>query len=628
MAKPNLRSPDPASNNAPDDNTLGDNTPGGNTPGEGAPSPSNGTVPPGAVPNAGASAKASANGVGAVPRRASVPLHRLSQSERGEREGEIEIEIEREPSTSLSLYQDASGESAIEGASGDDASMREFYGRLVTLLTQDGEGETARKKGRGGVLTALRRRWLPALLLSGLAFYGLYSTLKPRQATYSASNQLLLPPRASAGDKDPFASPEDSYDTAAQVAIVGSEQIVRSALAKVPPELKEKGWNNPKVEVVPVSVNALESDSLINVSASSNDPKASLALVKEMERAYSNYIKNRYTSNRSDNLQSTKKRVADTQRELEKARGDLRRYKDETGIFDANGQQTSSAASISDLQNQLGAARREAATVTADDAVLQGLRQRAVDAGVNLQNVLRDFLPDSERGRLAQGEYARAQSQAEARAQSLEESSRARIAQLEESLARARQRAAELPAAEQQLSRLNQRVAIAEAAYQAASDRASQLTLASGTVAPVAKTLRSPGVNSNLPMQNARALAVSLLGALVLGLLGAIVLDRLDRSVRAAPDPEALFEAPILGALPAIGSRGARFIGNTDARGSARTRTATLEACYTAQSHILSAAANLGARSILVTSSLPEEASRSARPTSRRPWPTAGARSC
>ena len=555
--------------------------------------------------------------------RRSSPLHRLSQSE-------IEDAAAPEPGTEpgaqpgaqdLALFE---GQADLDGAglggtglggaalnggaldTADDESMREFYGRLVNLLTQDNEGEAKRKKGGNALAVALRRRWLPALLLTALAFFGLYSVLKPRQFTYMASTTLLLPPRESANNKDPFSPLEDSYDTEAQLAIIGSDQIVNRALARVPADLRQRGWGDPNIKRVSVNVNALKSDSLVDISTASLSPKASVRLVNEMVAAYREYTKNRYTQNKGENLDLTRERVKKTKSDLANARRELRDYKERTGVFDATSQQSSSAARINDLETALATAQREQTTVN-DDASVQQLRQRAVDAGAKLRNILRDFDPSAERARIAQEEYNSAQEQAQARAEQLSAASVRRVSQLQSDLSQARSVAANLPAAEQDLNRLNERVTLLETAYRSASARADQLSLASGTIAPVAKTLQPTDVGSDLGMKKARALGVSLLGALLLGLVCALGLDRLDHSVRAARDPEALFEAPVLGALPAIKSSGSLFIGNAPKGGSTRARTATLEACTNAQSHILSAAATAGARSILFTSSLPEE---------------------
>ena len=491
----------------------------------------------------------------------------------------------------------------------DDESIREFYGRLVTLLTQDGESDSGRKKGGNPILVALRRRWLPALVLMALAFLGLYSLLKPRQFTYLASTTLLLPPQGAANDKDkdPFAPPEDSYDTKAQLAIIGSDPIVNRALSRVPAELRQRGWGDPNIKRVGVNVDSLESDSLVDISVASRDSKASVRLVNEMVAAYQQYTKNRYSQTKSANLDLTRQRVQKAARDLARARRELRDYKERTGVFDATAQQTSSAARINDLETALSTARREQATVTTDDATVQELQRSAVEAGNKLRAILRDFERDAPRARVAQEEYDQANAQAQARVTQLSQDSARRISQLESALAQARSDAANLPAAEQDLNRLNERVTLLETVYRNANGRADQLGLASGTIAATAKTLQPTDVYSDLSMKRARALGVSMLGALLLGLVCALGLDRLDHSVRATRDPAALFEAPVLGALPAIKARGARFIGSAQAQGNVRARTATLEACYNAQSHILSAAAAAGARSILFTSSLPEE---------------------
>ena len=547
------------------------------------------------------------------------PLHRLSQSEtegaaNSSRSAEQNAEQGAQDLALFAGETDLNGTelngAGLNGAAldtADDESMREFYGRLVGLLTQDNDSDGGRKKSGGSMLVALRRRWLPAVLLMALTFFGLYSLLKPRQSTHMASTTLLLPPRESQNNQDPFALPEDSYDTEAQLAIIGSDQIVNRALARVPAELRQRGWGDPNIKRVGVNVDSLESDSLVDISAASRDPRASVRLVDEMVAAYRDYTKSRYSQTKGANLTLARQRLQKAERALAQARNQRRNYKERTGIFDAVSQQSSSTARINELETALSEARREQATVITDDATVQELQRRAVDAGAKLRAILRDFDPSADRARAAREEYDRAQSQAQARVAQLVDNSARSISQLESALAQARRVAANLPAAEQELNRLNERVASQETIYRNANLRADQLSMASGTIAATAKTLQPTDVYSDLGMKKARAIGVSMLGALLLGLVCALGLDRLDRSVRATRDPDALFEAPVLGALPAIKTRGARFIGNSQGQGNVRARTAILEACYNAQSHILSAAAATGARSILFTSSLPEE---------------------
>ena len=585
------------------------------TPGPAPASRPNGTNGANGINASGGNANGAngANGAKVGARAHSTPLHRLSQLENGASVGEHspadEDGASAERAGVLALYDVPGARQENEGAleSADDASLREFYGRLVTLLTQENAAEAAPKKKRGGLMTALRRRWLPALVLGALAFAGLTQLLKPRQATYSASATLLLPPRQSKSNADPFASPEDTYDTQAQLAIIGSEKIVRAAMAQVPPELRARGWGDPNRDLAGVNVNAMRSDSLISISAASRDPQASLSLVEAMVRAYTDYVRTRYSSNRTENVGVANARAAKTLAELQSARTALRKYKEKTGVFDPVSQQSISSQNIATLDSALDSARRDAAGGAASDAALAELRAKADEARINLQNVLRDFFPDSERAQVAQAQFNRAQAQVSERETQINQVNAQRVAQLESSLREARGQAAALPGVEQTLNQLNQRVAIAQSAYQSAVDRANALNLANGSVAPVAKTLQAPSWSDDRRMQKIRSLAVSLFAALGLAVMCALVLERLDRSVRAATDPEALFDAPILGALPAVRARKNLFIGNAQNSGSNRARTATIEACYTAQTHILSAAAALGARSILVTSSVPEE---------------------
>lgn len=502
--------------------------------------------------------------------------------------------------------------SAAHPDAAEESSLREFYAQLTTLLTQDNAPQ-AKKKSRNTLLSALRRRWFPALLVSAIAFAGLTSLLRPRQSVYDSSVMLLLPPRivGSSQNQDPFTPPEESYDTEAELAIIGSESIVTKAMSQVPPMLRLRGWGNTNVTAAPVQAVAYGSDSLININVSSLDPAASLRLADEMVSAYTDYTRRRYEQNRTENLKITEERVTESGQLLESARNQLRRFKERSGVFDAALQQGTSSGSVGDLENALAKAKSEAGGTSNDgvrDAGLDLLRQQALEAQIAYQNVVRDFLPSSDRARAAERKWRQIAAQARAREREIRTANARRRAQIGASLRVARSRAAALPAIEQTLNRLNERVQLLQTAYRSASDRFNQLNLARGTVAPTAKVLRSPSVGSTRRTQWIRALAVSVLASLGLGLLGAWFFNRLDHSVRTISDPDEFFEVPILGVMPATGGKsGVQLSGILVKQGRSTLQTATIEACYTTQNNLLGAAKAFDARSILLTSALPGE---------------------
>ena len=531
------------------------------------------------------------------------PLKMMANNERGAHDPENAPAPSEVTTQSLAVFE---GPSRGGGENSEDLALREFYSQLVTLLTQENNAQETGKKSRNGVLVALRRRWPAALLITLLTAAGLYAFLRPRNVTYTASTTLLLPPREVSKKQDPLALPEDSYDTRAQLAIFGSEAIVERAMSKVPPDVRQRGWGSPDVEMASVQVNSVGgSDSLIGVSVSSLDPRASYTLVNEMVAAYTSYTRSRYTQNRDENVKATRERLKKTRAQLDIARNDLRKYKEKTGVSNAQSAQSSSAANIDSIENALADARRQA-VVSGDDPSLNALRQSALIARSKYDDILRVYFADSPEARAAERDWRSAQSQVETRAAQIASTNRARVTQLERSLAQAKSAAAALPAAEQTLNTLNQRVQLLESANQSATDLYNQLNLASDTVVPTARTLESAGVGSDRTIKKARSMAVSLLAALGLGFLGALLLDRLDKTVRTVSDPEALFSAPVLGAMPTVRSPRGFVMGASQANGPS-VNTATIEACYATQSNLMEAARAANARTILLTSSVPNE---------------------
>ncbi|BCM90916.1 putative tyrosine-protein kinase YveL [Abditibacteriota bacterium] len=505
------------------------------------------------------------------------------------------------------------GEAAKNGALdlADDASIREFYAQLVSLLTNENANPAPKPPTRSSLRFALRRRALPTLVVAALAFVALGLMLRPKQVIYTAQTQLLLPPRPSGGMSDPLAPPETSYDTAAQIAIIGSDELTLDAMKHVPSQTRLKGWGTTAAFSPGVGVAAAAPDgtgSLVEISVPSLDADASEKLATEVVNAYTRFTLNRSTQNQNDNLSRTRARVAQVGAQLEQARQAQAELKIKSGVSDAKIAQNSAASNIEQLKNAISAARGEAISALSTDSTLAQLQDRLRVAKTAYQTVTRDFFENSDRARAAQADVDTAKAAISTRENELRSTSSAKIAQLEASLSQARANAQRLPGIEQQQDRLDQRIAVLESAYRTATERLNQLDLATNAVPPTAKQLTSPYSSSSRTIQLARALFVALLGALGVGLLAALLLDRLDKTVRATPDPEALWNAPVLGALPASHESDAFFRSTpSNQKGNPKAKTQSIEACYLAQSNILALAQNAGVRSILFSSALKEE---------------------
>jgi capsular exopolysaccharide synthesis family protein len=490
----------------------------------------------------------------------------------------------------------------------DDASIRDFYSQLVTLLTQDNTARVPVKKNRAGLKDALRRRFWPALLIFLVTLGALGYQLRPRQAVYTSSVELLLPPRDTQTNRDPLLLSEDDYDAPAQIAIIGSEAIVREAMRHVPPDLRAKGFGDRNAQLAPVDVTPAGSDQLIAITVSSLNPRASVVTAGEMVKAYTNYTRNRFSQNRNENLRVTRKSADNADRQLRAAQQQVRDLKERYGFLDFNANQSNATNNIASLQSSLAAAQRDAIGAVDSDSTVLSLQSQVSAAQAAYDKVVRDFFEDSEQARAAKAPLDVAIRQLAARRAEIESNASARIARIQDDLSRARRQASTLPAIEQSYNQLNERVARLQTDSRKANERLSELGLLREAVAPVAKKLNSPSVGSTQTIQRARAFSVALLSALALSLLGALLLDRTDRSVRTAPDPENLFGAPVLGALPATNEHRTFYLAPTISnKGNARARTQTIEACTNAQNNILAAATAAGARSILITSALPEE---------------------
>jgi len=537
--------------------------------------------------------------------RAGDPDSALAMFENFEREERENTDTRKsEKGTSLRPRERDTG--ALESA--DDASLRDFYGQLVTLLTQENAPRAKPLKSRTGFKDVLRRRFWPALIIFLLSLGALATFLRPKEQLFVASTELLLPAHDVSSNRDVVASPEETYDAAAQIAIIESEPIVREALRRVPPAMRAKGFGNPHADSAPLSVTSAGSDQLVSIAVSSLDPDASYLTVEAMVAAYKDYSRNRFNSNVKENLGRTSKLANSNTRQLLDAQNQMRRLKERYGVLDYNSAQSSATTSIASLQTQLDAAKSDAQTAVSTDVTLQNLQDKAGAAKTARDDLNREFFSDAPRVRVAQAALDAANQQVAARRAQVESNARARVDALQGSLNRARSGAKILPAVEQKMGQLNARIAGLQSASTVANTQLSQLQFSAQRQAPIAKTLQSTSVGSSATAARARAFAVSLVGALALALLTAFLLDRLDHSVRTAPDPENLFGAPILGALPASNESRTFYLAPTNAnKGNVRARTQSIEACTHAQNNILAAATASGARSILLTSALPGE---------------------
>lgn len=528
---------------------------------------------------------------------------------------------EHDARTSLALFEGHGDEDEIGARNGeapksgalemaDDASIRDFYAQLVNLLTSDNAAPAPKPANRSSLRFVLRRRALPALLVAGLTFVGLAMMLRPHQIIYTSQADILLPPHVQGGD--PLAPPETSYDTSAQVAIIGSEELRQSAFLRLKPDVRLRGWGTkeaiaPNVVVYPASA-AETNGSLVEISVASMDEEASTRMAVEVANAYAQRTASLSTRNNKDNLDTTQAQVTKIGAQLKEARAAKATLQIQSEVGDPGSALSSVSQTIESLQTQIATERGNAATALTTDSAIAQLEESLRTAQTEYQTVIRDFFPDSQQARAAQAKISAAQAAISARQGAIRAASDARIAQLEGALRQAQTKARVLPNLQRNRDQLDQNIAILASQFQDANQRLSQLRLLSGVVTQLPKVLNTPSTTSSKTIQRIRALFIAMLGALSLGLLTALLADRLDRTVRATSDPEALWNAPVLGALPASDESEAFFRATpSNQKVNPRAKTQSIEACYLAQSNILALAEKAGVRSILFSSALKNE---------------------
>jgi capsular exopolysaccharide synthesis family protein len=500
-----------------------------------------------------------------------------------------------------------------------DPRTRVLLEQLLTTLSS--ENTTAPDKGTrgpslGSYLGMFRRRWKPMLLIFVLALAAVSWKLKPGETFYVASTTMLLPGSSGASSSDAALAalgvgkdaPGGMIDT--QIAIIQSPTFLQNVRRISKERLSRLGKPTTNVESVAVAAAAPVSPELINITVTAADPDTARVFANASVDAYADRTRERGDELHAANMRQVGQQVKEVDKRLRDAKNALQRYKNETGVFSVETELARSSQQIQELEAKARAARIDVeagllGSSVLTDSITNNLQQKAADAKLKHQTILRDFFPDSPEARAAESEWRAAQAQVDQRARTLMNRARQQASDAQRELSEARQSAARLPSVEFRLSQLNQQVAQLEALYKALTDRYNGLSLTRNSKTATATNI-SPAVAASAASRTwSRALLTGFMVALMLALACAVLMEQLDTSLHSTEDLEPLLPAAVLGSMPLLKGRTERRLAHIT--GAQPMAPLVLESCRIIRSNLAFATMDSPVRSVLLTSADPGE---------------------
>lgn len=506
------------------------------------------------------------------------------------------------------------------GVSLDDPRTKVLLEQLITTLSQESaplEEKTSRVTNLGYYLTALRRRWRPMLFVFLVASALVAYKLKPDGVTYAATATMLLPSAstssgpATATDVANLISGKvvasgGSVDT--QIAIIQSPKIVQPAEDSLPQYFPHNGsrgyWAGVRA-AAPISPD------LIDITVTSNNGAVATALANRIIVVYGDYLKSQNKALTRTNLNFLRQTVGKVKRDLDKAKHDLQNFKEKTKVYTVETRLTQITTQLQNLRDEANKADAELAagansSTVLSDATTTGLLQKATEAKLKYQTILRDYYPTAPEAIKAQQDWQAADQLVKNRINTMQQTAQAHARMVHTELAQAQQEASSLPATEYKLTELMGQVEQYTKTYQTLSNNLINMDLQSKSDVASATPLTTADSATPAARTWRQAATTAMLCALVLAALAAILLEQTDNTLHSVDDLETLLpHASVMGTMPLLKKPSERRLMQVNGNGNASPML--LESCRILRSNLAFATLDSPARSVLITSADPGE---------------------
>jgi len=382
-----------------------------------------------------------------------------------------------------------------------------------------------------------------------------------------------------------------------------------------------------------LSVEPMRMSQLIKVSFESADRDTAARIANAVADSYiESDMDTRYQMSRraSDWLND---RVADLKKSLVQSERALQEYRDRERIVDAKGvAQSGAARPVEDLTRNLVDARQKRIEAEIAYNQVKNARDKLDSIPVVMRNPtvarLKDIESDAEK-KIAElskrygGEHSR-MIQAEAELKQAKDSTRRQIETVvlslskEYEVARANEQAIERTLAEAksyvqginrkefQLGALERDVATNRQIYEMFMNRFKETNAANDVKNNVIAHVVDPAIPAGGPVKpdNRRIVLNALIFGVLLGVVAALLLERLDNTVKSAEDVEEKLAQPMLAMLPLLTGKKAKTVGRHYLD---EPQSMFSEAIRTARTSVLLSAIDAPRKTLLVTSSIPNE---------------------
>ena len=379
---------------------------------------------------------------------------------------------------------------------GGDAATRVLLEQILTSITalpdldQGRSGE--RRWNSDAYLAAARRRWKPMLAAGLVMTLAAAVALMPRHRQFTATADMLLPsvdlPTATSSALSEIGLTQSSLTSNIQteIAIVDSPALIETAIKDFSPAQRLEAWKTTdaveaatkaRVEAFPGV-----SPDIVEITTTAYTPEMAMKLTNHLIDVFD--ARSQQLANRTNekNLALLSRQVKQSYALLNRAKDNLRLYKEKTGIIDLDAHLEADAQQMEELRAKQERAQ-EAVAAGLGDAQVQsdeqlGLLQQNLKAAQEKNAaVLRDFYPAAPEAQAAEQEVRTAQAAVDLRTSALLQMNRARLTTAQSALATQQKAALGLPRTEVQLQQLADEVELLSTAYKEVYARYTTLSL-------------------------------------------------------------------------------------------------------------------------------------------------------
>ena len=240
----------------------------------------------------------------------------------------------------------------------------------------------------------LKRRWLPALIVSSSVFgVAAFNTLK-QEPIYNAEGKLrfnsdrvsaLTALNSQMGEVGAIAGKGNPLATEAQ--IIRSRPIIQKTISKLNLRDTRGELLKPSVLISKLRVNAVGDTDILNLSYESNDPQKAAAIVNSLMKDYQENNISTNTAEARSAREFLNKQLPEVEQRLIRAEAELREFKEKNGIVALEQEAQTGVEALKDLSEEIIKAQAYLGEVTTRSQGLQNQLQLETQEAVAISTL-------------------------------------------------------------------------------------------------------------------------------------------------------------------------------------------------------------------------------------------------